>query len=277
MFDKEDKDYLERAFAVNPYPSKEDVEHFTKTTEKTCAQIRTWFSFRRQTEKKVNPEFAQLKETKVKMHPAEMFTEDDFNFLKRAFDENSYPSKEDIDSFSKKLGKSHTHIGQWFGNRRYKEEKKFSDAERKRLNEEFQKSDGKPSIESTYNLSMELNLTCLQITDWFKRKNRSLAFRAEKIERKKPLYVEYEKSGGYPSRESINKLCVELNLTFNQVYEWFNTRRKKTRRQEAIRAVQPSSRQNDANISEKNIGVVIKSSENALYAQGTAEISLRLQ
>ncbi|CAG5095313.1 Oidioi.mRNA.OKI2018_I69.XSR.g14130.t1.cds [Oikopleura dioica] len=101
VFDKEDKDYLERAFAVNPYPSKEDVEHFTKTTEKTCAQIRTWFSFRRQTEKKVNPEFAQLKESKVKMHPAEMFTEDDFNFLKRAFDENSYPSKEDIDSFNK--------------------------------------------------------------------------------------------------------------------------------------------------------------------------------
>jgi len=231
-------DYLNKKYNENKYPSKQQIKQMASETNLTAKKITIWFRSRR----------ARLKQTHLKG-----FTPQIQQYLQDKYNQNKYPDSLSVLKMSLEIKVSTFQINNWFKRRRFvlgqTKSNKYSPQLVNYLTECYNRNEN-PSKDDIMFMSFDTNLTTNQITQWFNdhrhKQNRTVKniqvitnnSTVESIVVKKKRSAKYPKhvvdylikeydANKYPEAPKIQEIVAATNLATQQIYTWFNDRRKK--------------------------------------------------
>ena len=189
--------------------------------------------------------------------------------LEDKFVQNQNPSLIERKKLSRLVNLTEKQVYDWFSNRRYKYRqgtKNISKMDEELLEDKFKQNMTNPTLLERKALSCRVNLTEQQIYDWFF--NRRYEARKEAKEKMKnpvnpvkvleDIFVQNQN----PNLQLRKAISRQVNLTQQQIKDWFCNRRASTRKEakkinlENSIEFDGSSSENDVNIGNKNVPLV---------------------
>ena len=185
--------------------------------------------------------------------------------LEDKFVKNQNPTLEERKELSREVHLTEKQVYDWFSNRRYKyrqEAKNISKVDEELLEDKFKQNMTNPNLLERKELSCQVNLTEQQIYDWFFNRRYEARKEAKKIknpaslERKDVLeniFVQKQ----YPNLVERREISCQVNLTEQQIKDWFCNRRARAKK-EAKKMNLENSIEFDGSSPENNVNKLIK-------------------
>jgi len=229
---KETTSELLKIYEVNRFPSREEMEKMAKDHFIKINQVKHWFKNRRH----------RLKHAKISFVRQ---SKEDVAYLKHQYEQNRYPSKEEINKMVPKTKMTFKQIYDWFIVHRFRlghtKSVLYSDEINNYLLAYYEKNNY-PDWKQKEEISAVTKLNPDQITFWFQNRRHKLkATNCLKIRNHKPFsHTIPEKELFYllkkfdenpkPNKAQKEKLAKETNLDINRVEKWFSKRRLKVKK-----------------------------------------------
>lgn len=163
---KETTNELIKKYEVNRFPTREEIEIMAKDNLLKFDQVKCWFNERRRKLKHIKSSFKHSKE--------------DVAYLKKQYEQNRYPSKEEINKMVPNTKLTFNQIYKWFNFNRYKlahpKSVVYSDEINDYLLAYYEKNNN-PDWKQKEEISAVTKLNPDQITDWFQNKRQKLKAR----------------------------------------------------------------------------------------------------
>ncbi|KAF9022590.1 hypothetical protein BDZ89DRAFT_1070525 [Hymenopellis radicata] len=186
------KEALEANYGKDRYPTREQLEKMSLEVGQSYGRLYTWYAKRREKERKT------LQTEQIGSHPLSASARRRIpavviRALEARYNDNYYPTRDELEQMSQELGESYNRIYNWFFKRREKERQmvKTAGIESHPLLENL-----RPRLSTAVTAALEANYV----------KNR------------------------YPTYEELVKMSQKLRESYDRVYAWYHKRRLRERK-----------------------------------------------
>lgn len=236
--------YLIKEYNKNKQPDEQQIQAMSNKTKLPIECITNWFENRRKTKEKNKRAIAFA------------------DYLSKKYNENKYPNRESIKQMALETNLTPKKITIWFRSKRARLKqtnlKGFTAAVQQFLQDKYNQNKY-PDALTVLKMSLEIKVSTFQINNWFKRRRFLLGH--TKMNKYSPQIINYLTEcfnrNNNPSPDDIVFMAFDINLTTNQIQQWFNDTRHRLNR--TTRNIQVTT--NDSQVE----NIVVKKTRSAKY------------